>query len=128
MGDRLLIEVAGRMQEALRAGDTVARLGGDEFVFLLLGLRTIDECEGALARLLAAIAKPFDLDGNILAVSASIGVTLFPFDDADPDTLLRHADQAMYQAKQTGKNRYRFHGLDDGPQGRGKHLRLAVSR
>jgi len=128
VGDRVLIEIARRMQQALRAGDTVARLGGDEFAFLLLGVKTVEECENTLKRLLAAIAQSSDMDGHRIALSASVGVTLFPFDDADPDTLLRHADQAMYLAKQGGKNRYQFHALDGGPQGRGSHLRLAVSR
>jgi diguanylate cyclase (GGDEF)-like protein/PAS domain S-box-containing protein len=106
-GDRLLVEIAHRLREDLRGGDTVARLGGDEFV-LLLGIEHMDECESALARVLEAIARPVSLVGHDVAISASIGVTLYPFDDADPDTLLRHADQAMYLAKQEGRNRYQL--------------------
>jgi len=105
-GDRLLLEMARRLKDCLRSGDTVARLGGDEFVLLLQGLDQIDEGEEVLERILVAIAEPCSISGHEVAVSASIGVTLFPFDDADPDTLLRHADQAMYHAKQAGRGRY----------------------
>jgi diguanylate cyclase (GGDEF)-like protein/PAS domain S-box-containing protein len=105
-GDRLLVEMAQRMRECLRGGDTVARVGGDEFILLLLGLEGIDEAEAALRRILDAIARPLLVGEETTTVSASLGVTLYPLDDADADTLLRHADQAMYQAKQSGKNRY----------------------
>jgi diguanylate cyclase (GGDEF)-like protein/PAS domain S-box-containing protein len=107
-GDRLLTAVAGRLKQCLREGDTVARLGGDEFVLLLGGLSSIEEGERALNRLLAAVAEPYALGDGLLpvTVSASVGVTLFPLDHADPDILLRHADQAMYQAKHSGRNRY----------------------
>jgi diguanylate cyclase (GGDEF)-like protein/PAS domain S-box-containing protein len=105
-GDRVLTETAARLVSCLRGGDTVARLGGDEFVFLLLGLDGIDECEAALQRMMAAIAQPIVLESVQVTLSASIGVTLYPADNVDPDTMLRHADQAMYQAKRTGKNRY----------------------
>ncbi len=106
-GDRLLVEIAHRLREGLRGGDTVARLGGDEFV-LLLGAEHMDECETALVRLLEAVARPLTVAGRAVVISASIGVTVYPFDDADPDTLLRHADQAMYAAKQQGRNRFEF--------------------
>jgi diguanylate cyclase (GGDEF)-like protein len=105
-GDALLIEMARRMGDCIRAGDTVARIGGDEFVILLLGLSGHSECEAALARLSQEIARPMPLDGSNICVSASIGVTLFPEDDAATEILLRHADRAMYQAKQSGKNQF----------------------
>ncbi|HLF95842.1 MAG TPA: EAL domain-containing protein, partial [Methylococcaceae bacterium] len=107
-GDLLLKEVAARIKDSLRAGDTVARLGGDEFALLLSGLESAEECTQTLARLLQRLAAPFPVDGHEINVSASIGVTLFPLDGANPDILLRHADQAMYQAKQSGRNRYHF--------------------
>jgi len=107
-GDTLLIEVAHRLREALRSGDTVARLGGDEFVLLLVGIGSIEECELAATRVLRSLAAPFRLKEQERRISGSLGITLFPKDDADPDTLLRHADQAMYLAKQSGKNRYHF--------------------
>jgi diguanylate cyclase (GGDEF)-like protein/PAS domain S-box-containing protein len=103
-GDRLLVEIARRLQASTRTGDTVARLGGDEFVLIYNGLEHADECEQVFKRLLATIAEPIVIDGHELRVTASIGVTLCPLDGSDPDTLLRHADQAMYLAKQGGRN------------------------
>lgn len=109
-GDQLLIEIGQRLKSALRVGDTVARLGGDEFVLLLCDLALEEECVPVLERVLAAIAMPLYLQGQQVAVSASIGATLFPRDDANPDFLMRHADHAMYQAKGAGKGR--FHLFD----------------
>ena len=106
VGDELLISVTQRMKEAMREGDTLGRLGGDEFVAVLVDLETPQDCEPVLARLLQATAKPVTVGGIALQISASIGVTLYPQDDVDADKLLRHADQAMYLAKQAGKNRY----------------------
>jgi diguanylate cyclase (GGDEF)-like protein/PAS domain S-box-containing protein len=106
VGDQVLVEVAERLRICLRGGDTVARLGGDEFVLLLLGLDHVDECRTALERMLEALNRPIQAVGDPVGISASIGVTVYPVDDADPDALLRHADLAMYQAKQQGKNRY----------------------
>jgi len=109
-GDQLLIEASRRFGECIRAGDTACRLGGDEFVLLVSSLSNIEECAQVFARILASIATPFRIDGHEIAISASIGVTLYPIDDADSDTLLRHADQAMYLAKQAGRGR--FHLFD----------------
>lgn len=111
-GDRLLIEVAGRLRDSLRAGDTVSRLGGDEFVLLLAGFDAVADCEHAVARLLVLLAAPYALAEGVATVSASIGVTLYPLDRGEPDELLRHADQAMYLAKQGGRNCYRLFGRD----------------
>jgi len=108
-GDEVLVEVAKRIENTIRGGDTVARLGGDEFVVLLLGLEKGEECVATLERLLAAIAHPITVQKNSLAVSASIGVSIYPLDNEYPDTLLRHADQAMYVAKQGGKNRFHIY-------------------
>lgn len=106
VGDYLLIEAAQRLKACVRGGDTVARLGGDEFVLLIGGLENQHECEQAISRVIVALAQPFHLSAQNLVVSASVGVTLFPHDGSDADTLLRHADQAMYAAKQNGRNRY----------------------
>ncbi|MBI3903822.1 MAG: EAL domain-containing protein [Nitrosomonadales bacterium] len=104
-GDRVLIEIASRLKNEIREGDTVARLGGDEFVLLLVGMENPEELAGTLQRLLASIAHPVVVDDKSIVLSASIGVAVYPDDDADADTLMRHADQAMYVAKQSGKNR-----------------------
>ncbi len=108
-GDQLLREVALRLQAMLRASDTVARLGGDEFVMLIANLDSEEECCQALDRVLTNISTPYILAGNVPSeISVSIGVTLYPNDSSDPDTLLRHADHAMYAAKQAGKNCYQL--------------------
>lgn len=108
-GDELLVEAAKRLTESVREGDTVARLGGDEFVVLLAGLENLVACEAVLNRMLNAVAKPFTVGADRQAhVTASIGVTMYPADESDPDTLLRHADQAMYAAKRYGKNSYEW--------------------
>lgn len=106
VGDALLVAVAAQMKTALRESDTLARMGGDEFVVVLGQLPGAEACLPLVDRLLQACATPLRVDGLLLQVSASIGITLFPQDDSDVDQLLRHADQAMYQAKQMGKNRY----------------------
>ena len=108
-GDRLLVDITRRLQENLREGDTLARLGGDEFVVLFNELSHESECFRVLDRITQAIAAPMQIGGFQVAVSASIGVTFYPDDDEDGDTLLRHADQAMYIAKQNGKNRYHLY-------------------
>jgi diguanylate cyclase (GGDEF)-like protein/hemerythrin-like metal-binding protein/PAS domain S-box-containing protein len=105
-GDELLVAISKRMKEALREGDTLARIGGDEFVAVLGGLEQMTDCEPILERFLQATADPVTINDNTLQVSASIGVTFYPQDSVDADQLMRHADQAMYIAKQAGKNRY----------------------
>ena len=108
-GDALLIEIARRLEQAVREMDTVARMGGDEFVVLLLELAQIQECEVILNRILDSLRQPIRLGAETVTVGVSIGVCLCPGSGTDdPDGLLRYADQAMYQAKQTGKNRYCF--------------------
>jgi diguanylate cyclase (GGDEF)-like protein/PAS domain S-box-containing protein len=106
-GDKLLIEIARRLQTSVRANDSVGRLGGDEFVLLLTNLENSHEVYEVLQRVMEAIAQPVTIDeAHDVAVTASIGIALFPQDSDDSDTLLRHADQAMYVAKASGKNRY----------------------
>jgi len=106
-GDRLLITVADNMKHALRECDTLARLGGDEFVAVLADLTEADDCSNTLTRLLNAASQPLLMQQGRLEVSASLGVTFYPqADPVDADQLMRQADQAMYQAKLAGKNRY----------------------
>jgi diguanylate cyclase (GGDEF)-like protein/PAS domain S-box-containing protein len=109
MGDQLLITVAGRMKQALREGDTLARIGGDEFVAVLVDLEDVSDSEPMLKRLLDAAAEPVQVDEIVMQVSASLGLAFYrPGHEAETDVeqLLSHADQAMYQAKLAGKNRY----------------------
>lgn len=106
VGDRVLITIAERLKSALRDGDTLARIGGDEFVAVITSMEKLANIELVLQRLVSAAAEYLNLDNRVLQVTASIGVTLFPQDGVDAEQLIRHADQAMYIAKQAGKNRY----------------------
>ncbi|MFT7558995.1 MAG: diguanylate cyclase (GGDEF)-like protein/PAS domain S-box-containing protein [Flavobacteriales bacterium] len=103
-GDDLLIHIADRIKRALRDSDTLARIGGDEFVAVLTELDQPRDCEPLIERMLKAAASPITLKGKTVQVSASIGVTIYPQDGVDAEQLLRHSDQAMYLAKQAGKN------------------------
>ena len=111
VGDEFLISVGSRMKSVLRDGDSLARIGGDEFVAVLADLDRPQACEPVLDRLLAAAAEPVVVGDATLRVSASIGVTIYPQDGVDADLLMRHADQAMYLAKQAGRNRWHLFDL-----------------
>lgn len=108
-GDKLLVELAKRVRNALREQDTVARLGGDEFA-ILFNVQSKEACLNKLDQILALISQPYHIDGETLnQVSASIGYTLYPEDLSEPDTLLRHADHAMYYVKVHGRGfHYQF--------------------
>jgi diguanylate cyclase (GGDEF)-like protein/PAS domain S-box-containing protein len=103
-GDMLLKEVARRLKANLRSGDTVARLGGDEFVMLLEDITLEHDMRFVGQKLIAELGVPFTLNGHQVTVTGSIGVSTFPADGVDPATLLRHADAAMYRAKEKGRN------------------------
>ena len=107
-GDALLVDVARRLKSALRSEDTVARLGGDEFVLVLSSLAGHDEINPALTRVLDTLSMPYSVNGAMLEISASIGATVYPMDSGDADTLIRHADQAMYQVKQHGRRHFQL--------------------
>jgi diguanylate cyclase (GGDEF)-like protein/PAS domain S-box-containing protein len=107
-GDSLLIEVAKRLTSIARATDTVARLGGDEFILVLNGLSGEDECRHLLNRIMEIFSLPFQIDRHEVNMSSSIGVAMYPDHVTDGSGLLRHADQAMYIAKQKGRNRIHF--------------------
>ena len=108
-GDALLIEIAGRLRANLRASDLVARLGGDEFVVAVEEVQEVGPIETVAKKLLAELVRPYSLAGGDAKVTASIGISIFPDDAADAQSLLKHADTAMYAAKQAGKNTYRFY-------------------
>lgn len=107
-GDQILIEVAERIKICVREEDSVSRHGGDEFALLMSNLHSIEECELAIKRLHEAIIAPYFIKGQAITIGVSSGITIYPLDEADSDTLLRHADHAMYQAKLAGKNRYQM--------------------
>ena len=107
-GDRLLKAAGERFQAALREDDTVARLGGDEFLILLTDLHHTDDVYIVAQKILDALERPFALEGREVHLSASIGVSLYPQDGEDFDTLLGHADVAMYRAKDLGRGTYQF--------------------
>lgn len=114
IGDQLLIQLATRLKQAAREGDTISRLGGDEFVAVLIDIADTKACEPILARLLNAAVQPVHIGDLLLQVSVSLGVTFYPqAEEIEADQLLRQADQAMYQAKLTGKNRYHIFVHED---------------
>jgi diguanylate cyclase (GGDEF)-like protein/PAS domain S-box-containing protein len=119
-GDRLLQEVARRLETCLRSGDTAARLGGDEFGVLLEDVAGPDAVTAAAARVLEALAEPFELGGREVFASASVGMALSTPQDRGVEEFLRKADLAMYEAKRAGKHRAELYApeLDRGPDGR----------
>jgi len=126
-GDHLLIELSNRLKAAVRHGDTVARLGGDEFAIVMIDLKHNSESLPLISRLLEAASGPVKMADKQLNVSASIGVSFFPSDsevETDPDQLLRQADQAMYQAKLSGKNRYHIFDIQQDLHIRGHHEKV----
>ena len=112
VGDALLIEVARRLLKEVRVQDTVARQGGDEFIVLLQDIQDMDSAANTGKRLLDAIISPYLIMGKDLSISASIGVSIYPHDGTDVDTLLKHSDVAMYHAKESGRNSCQFYSAD----------------
>lgn len=104
VGDTLLSDVAVRLQSCIRASDTISRLGGDEFTILLNETNTSDAVAGVARKILQSLARPFRVGGHELFVTASIGISVFPNDGDDVETLLKCADSAMYRAKELGRN------------------------
>ena len=119
-GDILLQQVARRLEHCVRAEseDTVSRFGGDEFGIVLSGLDSLEGCERVALTILDALTRPFDLaDGIQVRISASVGAAIHPRHGQDPDALVAHADAAMYAAKHSGKNRFRWEPLPNAPFG-----------
>lgn len=108
-GDLLLKQVSARLKQAVRASDSVARVGGDEFIVVLDNIGSHENAAQVAAKILASLAEPFDLMGSAGRVGGSIGISLFPDDTSDPVRLIKCADEAMYLAKQSGKNTWRFY-------------------
>ncbi|XQW83947.1 EAL domain-containing protein [Thalassotalea piscium] len=111
-GDELLVTLSRRLKDTLRDCDTLSRFGGDEFVAVLANLEQIQDYQYIVERMLKVVAEPVTLGDDLITISASIGVTLFPLDNTDADQLIRHADQAMYVAKQKGKNCYHLFDIE----------------
>ena len=133
MGDRLLCTVAQRINAVVRATDTLARLGGDEFLLVQPQVRRSADIATLADKILATVATPFELAGQEMQISTSIGVALFPQDGQDPDMLLQHAELALYRAKAQGRGQYRFFepAMDDEAQARRRlerELRQALER
>ncbi|WP_188860504.1 putative bifunctional diguanylate cyclase/phosphodiesterase [Marinobacterium nitratireducens] len=133
VGDALLKEAAQRLLRSVRRSDTVARLGGDEFTVILPGLESTSAVARIAEAVLTALREPFPARGRSNFVSASIGITVFPDDAQDVHDLLRQADQAMYEAKKFGRNRYHYFTPDMQAQAQARmqrigDLRLALSR
>lgn len=108
VGDKLLVEAAKRISSCTRSVDITARIGGDEFTVIMGGLTDIKGLENTCQNILARLHEPFHLDGQVIYTSVSIGITVYPSDNENVDELLKFADQAMYEAKRLGRNRYQF--------------------
>ncbi len=108
IGDELLKSVAERFKALLRASDTLARIGGDEFVILLTGPENVDRITSLLERIIESISQPYKLKGHEVNVTCSIGFSIYPENGDNAETLLKNADNAMYQAKEKGKNTFQF--------------------
>ena len=115
-GDELLRSVALRLKACVRGSDTVSRKGGDEFVLLLSEITHPDDAARSADKILAAVTAAHRLAGTELIVTASIGISIYPRDGAEADSLIKSADAAMYQAKQGGRNHHCFFGRSAGPQ------------
>ncbi|MGC4097485.1 MAG: GGDEF domain-containing response regulator [Nitrospira sp.] len=114
-GDQLLKTVAERLQECVREVDTVARMGGDEFTIILEGLTCEEDITPVAQRITKFLAEPFRIGEHTAMIGVSIGITIYPTDDHEVDELLKHADTAMYRAKQQGGSSFQFHIPDDSP-------------
>jgi diguanylate cyclase (GGDEF)-like protein/PAS domain S-box-containing protein len=133
VGDLLLKEVALRMLGCIRKGDTLSRLGGDEFVVTLEGLQQAEDAAQVAAKIIKALARPFEIAGQTLNTSCSIGISIFPLDAEDDRTLMKNADTAMYHAKEKGRNNYQFFSSEMNVRAVERHtletaLRLAIDR
>lgn len=109
IGDQLLIDLSQRLHATLRDNDTISRIGGDEFVLLMGNVSNREDCEQLLSRVISLLNQPFEINGHQIRVSASIGYTLYPYDQGSLDTLIEHADNALARSKSDGKNTFTFY-------------------
>lgn len=107
-GDKLLVSVANRLKQCIRKTDTLSRQGGDEFAILLSNINDVESIEEIIQGIVSSFTEPFDIDGYTLNITFSAGISVYPHDDKSFDSLLKHADTALYHAKQSGRNIYRF--------------------
>ncbi len=114
VGDALLLEVSRRLRAAVREDDTVARMGGDEFIVLLPELDGVEDARQSARRILQVLAEPLEIEGHELVISCSIGISLYPNDGDDIDTLVQNADTAMYRAKSAGRNGFSVYSAEMG--------------
>ena len=131
VGDTLLQQVAKRLRHEIRDQDIIARFGGDEFVVILQTLHSTEHASATSQRLIDCLREPFDLQEREIYIGASIGISLYPEDSTNADTMLRHADMAMYKAKERGRNQYQFFNAEMRDQVRNRTeleqaLRLAL--
>jgi diguanylate cyclase (GGDEF)-like protein len=111
-GDQLLVMVAKRLEHCTREGDTIARLGGDEFTIIMEDVKSFEDAVKIADKILSSMKSPFDLSSHEIFVSPSIGISMYPLDDIEAGHLLKNADSAMYRAKGSGRNCYRFYTAD----------------
>jgi diguanylate cyclase (GGDEF)-like protein/PAS domain S-box-containing protein len=123
LGDALLREVGVRLKRAVREGDTVARVGGDEFTIVLQDLEKKEDAASVAQKVIRAVSEPVIIDGHRLYVTTSVGVTVFPDDGEDAETLLKNADNAVYRAKAQGRNTYQ---MSTAELNQAMHDRLAI--
>ena len=126
VGDKLLIQVAQRLRQCLRAADIVGRLGGDEFAVVLASLAKASDAGLVAEKVISALSAPFDLDGHETYISASIGIAIYPGDGDEVEGLLKNADTAMYRAKDQGRNNYQFY-LPQMNERMGQRIQLETS-
>jgi two-component system cell cycle response regulator len=112
-GDGLLKMVAGRLVATVREEDTVARVGGDEFIVGLWHIRSRDDAATVASKVIEVVSKPYDIEGHSVSITASAGIGIYPLHGEDADTLMKSADQALYETKRAGKNAYRVSGRTD---------------
>jgi diguanylate cyclase (GGDEF)-like protein len=107
-GDQMLRVVAQRLTDGVRGEDTVARLGGDEFILVIEELSSVEGVRGIVGKLIDTVAQPIAFEGREMRIATSVGISIYPDDGADPEELIKHADAAMYVAKEKGNNAFHF--------------------